>query len=128
METTLTGQSERAFMAEARERGYKVNLVFVGIEDVMMSRSRVVARVRRGGHSVPVEDLERRFSRSMAHLADAMAIAHRTLVVDNSGKRRRLILSRENGRTKRVSSKLPQWAKDAIPVKMRRVMERGMGM
>lgn len=126
IETTLTGQSERTFMAEARERGFKVNLVFVGISDLTQSRSRVAERVRRGGHSVPQADQERRFARSMAHLAGAMQIADRVLVLDNTGNRRRLLLSRENGRTKLVSRNLPQWARAAIPAAMRRIATRGV--
>lgn len=125
-ETTLTGHSERIFMAEARSRGFKVNLVFVGISDVVQSRSRVAARVKLGGHAVARADLERRYDRSMANLPAAMQIAHRVLVLDNSEERRRLILSRENGRTKLVSRRLPEWAREAIPAELRRIKARGI--
>lgn len=125
-ETTLTGHSERTFMAEARDRGFKVNLVFVGIRDVAQSDSRVIERVKRGGHDVQRSDLERRYGRSMANLPAAMQIAHRVLVLDNSEERRRLILSRENGRTKLVSRRLPQWAREAIPAELRRIKARGI--
>lgn len=119
IETTLAGCSERAFMAETRNHGFKVNLVFVGIGSIIQSRSRVAERVKRGGHPVLAADLERRFARSMAHLPDAMRIAQRSLVFDNSGKRCRLILSRENDHTKLVSRSLPHWARAAIPVALR---------
>ncbi len=126
METTLTGQSELAFMAEARKRGFKVNLVFVGVRSVDYSRGRVAERVKRGGHPVARPDIERRFPRSMEHLSKAMRLAHRTFVVDNTGIRERLLLSRENKRTRFVSRSMPQWARDAIPAALRRVKERGI--
>lgn len=125
-ETTLTGHSERAVMAEARDRGFKVNLVFVGIRDVEQSDSRVIERVKLGGHAVSRSDLERRYGRSMANLPAAMQIAHRVFVVDNTRNRSRLILSREDGRTKLVSSRLPEWAREAIPAELRRIKARGI--
>ncbi|WP_420962254.1 AAA family ATPase [Brucella sp. IR073] len=115
IETTLTGQGARAFMLQARERGYKVNLVFIGLHSIIQAQSRVTERVRQGGHAVPKADIERRFVRCMNHLAEAMRIADRVLVLDNSGKRRRLILIRENGRTKLLSRNVPNWARTAIP-------------
>ncbi|WP_205836180.1 AAA family ATPase [Methylobacterium brachiatum] len=53
IETTLAGCSERAFMAETRDHGFKVNLVFVGIGSIIQSRSRVAERVKRGGIRFP---------------------------------------------------------------------------
>jgi len=126
IETTLTGRGALAFMAAARERGFKINLVFVGIKDAQQSFSRVGARVQLGGHSVPDEAIARRFNQSMANLPKAMKLADRALVFDNTGKRRRLILSREKARTKGVRRSLPQWALAAIPAAMRRVAPRGV--
>lgn len=109
IETTLSGQSECAFMKDALDRGFKVNLVFVGISSVLQSRSRVAERILRGGHAVPPADIERRFGRSMSHLTQAIQIAHRVLLLDNSGKRLRLLVSCENGRIKHISAHLPRW-------------------
>jgi len=126
IETTLTGRGGLAFMAEARERGFKVNLVFIGIKDAQQSFSRVGARVELGGHTVPDDAIARRFNQSMGNLPEAMKLADRALVFDNTGKRRRLILSRENGRTKLVSRNLPQWAREAIPAGVRRMPHKGL--
>lgn len=120
LETTLTGRGELAFMQQASAAGYKVTLVFIGLRDVVQSRSRVAERVRRGGHPVPIADIERRFDRSLAHLALAMKVADRVLVLDNSDRRTRLLLSTENGRTKHITRRLPTWAKKAIPAALRR--------
>ncbi len=126
-ETTMSGHGEIAFMKKAREAGYKVNLVYVGIKNEAQSQRRVDARVRLGGHPVSERDIQRRFERSMGNLAEAMKIAHRTLVFDNSGKRRRYLLSRENGRTRHVSRNLPEWAKQAIPRSYQRKYDQGLG-
>jgi len=119
VETTLTGHSEINLMRRARASGYRVNLVFVGLDDVQLSASRVQARVRDGGHNVPMADVLRRFDRSMTNLSIAMTIADRSYVIDNSGTRRRLLLSYENGKVKRLAKVIPRWAATAIPAEPR---------
>lgn len=125
METTLTGKGEIAFMREARQAGYKVNLVFVGLDRVDVSRTRVATRVARGGHPVPDADLARRFARSMGNLAVAMRIADRVIIVDNTGERFRLILMRGDDRGGFVSRSIPAWATAAIPDALRTVLAAG---
>jgi predicted ABC-type ATPase len=119
IETTFTGHSELDLMRRARTAGYRVNLVFVGLDDIQLSASRVQARVRRGGHDVPLQDVFRRFDRSMANLATGLILADRSYVIDNSLTRRRLLLLRENGRVKHLAQAIPAWAIDAIPSEMR---------
>nr|WP_295838581.1 AAA family ATPase [uncultured Azospirillum sp.] len=119
METTLTGKSELALMRRAREAGYKVNLIFVGIGNVAISAARVRTRVLLGGHDVPKEAILRRYGRSMAALVDAVAIAHRTWIFDNSSGQRRLLLKREMDRTTKLALNLPAWAIESIPPELR---------
>lgn len=126
METTLTGKSELALMRRAAEAGYKVNLIFVGLDDVALSAARVHARVRRGGHNVPKDAILRRYGRSMEALPEALSIAHRAWVFDNSDSRRRLLLKRNQGEVKKLSADLSAWAKQAIPQQLRqKVQKRG---
>lgn len=116
METTLTGKSELALMRRARDAGYKVNLIFIGIGNVAISAARVRTRVLMGG---PKEAILRRYGRSMTALADAVAIAHRTWIFDNSGGQRRLLLKREMDRTTKLALNLPAWAIESIPPELR---------
>jgi len=125
VETTFTGHSELELMRRAAAAGYRVTLLFVGLDDVQLSASRVQARVRRGGHNVPFADLLRRFDRSMSNLAIGLKIADRSYVIDNSEKRRRLLLSRENGRVKHLAKVMPAWAANAIPSELRHPIASG---
>lgn len=93
IETTLTGKRELRLMKEAKTQGYKVNLVFVGVDGPDMSTVRIATRVQSGGHHVTAKDVNRRYSRSMANLDDALKLADRGFVLDNSYSRRRLLLS-----------------------------------
>ena len=114
IETTLSGNSALRFMRQAKAAGYKVTLVYVGLASADLSLRRVVARVRDGGHAVPVSALERRYPDTMSRLAAALAIADRAYVFDNSGTRRRLLLIRERGRTRFRAADLPVWIRGAL--------------
>jgi len=60
VETTLTGISGLRLMQSARSRGYKINLIYVGLLSADQSNSRVAERVKRGGHDVSELDIVRR--------------------------------------------------------------------
>lgn len=126
IETTLTGRGEIAFMKQARAAGYKVNLVFIGLSRAQDSYSRVMGRVQAGGHPVPSADIQRRFTRSLGNLPEAMRIAHRSIILDNTGKQYRLVLVREQGYSRFVSRTMPAWSKSAIPSVLRQA--QGMGL
>jgi predicted ABC-type ATPase len=64
--------------------GYFVIVLFVGLAYVSLSRLRVLNRKRMGGHNVPVEKLEQRFSRTQKAIGHASTIADMTLMFDNS--------------------------------------------
>ncbi len=115
METTLAGHRELVLLQRARESGYKVTLVYIGVDSTDMLLGRIVQRVTEGGHDVPTEDVDRRYIRSMANLDVALQSVDRAFVLDNTGQRYRLLLSLESGQVKHLSQNLPRWAQDALP-------------
>lgn len=44
-------------MAEAKQKGWLVNPIYVGVASVETSIDRVAQRVAQGGHNVPEEDI-----------------------------------------------------------------------
>lgn len=54
IETTLTGNSSLDLIHQAITSDYKINLVFIGLDDVALSMARVASRVLAGGHNVPL--------------------------------------------------------------------------
>jgi predicted ABC-type ATPase len=119
IETTLSGNSEIRLMRDAAAAGYKVNLVFVGVQSALVSQGRVTHRVRMGLHFVPSEDIARRYPRSMENLAVAMRIAERTLVVDNTGEGFRILLIRSSGSMRSHGRTQPAWLLQALPPELR---------
>lgn len=119
IETTLTGRGELSLIARANDAGYAISLYYVGLDDLALSVRRVATRVASGGHDVPRADLFRRFDRSRSNLAEALRLADRAFVLDNSGQRRRLVLVRSGGRARIVSRRVPPWVEAAVPADLR---------
>lgn len=121
IETTLAGSSAIAFMRRAKAAGFQISLAYVGIDTPELSRARIDERVAEGGHNVPQEAVVRRHPDSMRRLAAAMEIADSTLVFDNSGLERRLLLHVEAGVAKFIEEVKPLWFEAAVPAAMRRL-------
>ena len=82
-ETTLSGSEILRTMRAAKEAGFTVNLFFVGVDSVDVSRRRVRRRVERGGHGIPEQVQARRFDGSLDHAAPAARIADTTVFVNS---------------------------------------------
>lgn len=83
-ETVMSHASKIELMRQAKAAGFDVRLFFVGVENAEINIARVVARTRRGGHGVPHEKVVTRYGRTMALLPDAVRVAHRSTIFDNS--------------------------------------------
>jgi len=109
LETTFSGKRELKILQKAKESGFKVNLVFVGLPDARRNIKRVVRRVADGGHDVSIKDITRRYHRSMNNLAVGLALADRAFVFDNQGKKHQLIAVFEQGNIIRQADQFPCW-------------------
>ncbi len=60
-ETTLTGKSIFDTIKRAREKGYRNELHYIGLDSVEIAKERVKNRVEHGGHGASEQDIERRY-------------------------------------------------------------------
>lgn len=67
IETTLSGHYITGVVERAKSRGYRVELIFLFLSSPEIAIRRVAARVDKGGHDVPVEDIRRRFDRTFTN-------------------------------------------------------------
>jgi len=72
-ETTLAGRSYLKLISRLRADGWRVELIYLALPSMEMSKLRVVERVAHGGHNIPVADIERRFARSLDNLFNAFS-------------------------------------------------------
>jgi predicted ABC-type ATPase len=84
-ETTLAARSYASWLKRLRLTGYEVHLVFVWLRDVELAIERVAERVRRGGHSIPPDEIRRRYRRGISNFFDLyLPITHSWAIYDNS--------------------------------------------
>ncbi len=67
VESTLSGRSLRNVVRDARNAGFVVSIAYLFLDSADACVDRVAERVQKGGHSVPEDDIRRRFLRSLAN-------------------------------------------------------------
>ena len=71
-ETTLAGRSYLKLVRRLQTAGWRVELIYLALPSMEMSKLRVAERVAHGGHNIPVADIERRFARSLGNLLNSL--------------------------------------------------------
>lgn len=109
-ETVMSSRDKVDFMAEARQRGYRVYLYFVATDDPAINIDRVRRRVKQGGHPVPPKKVRDRYKRSIALMSEACSVSNRAYIFDNSGSKHQLLAQVvESTELNIASATLPAW-------------------
>lgn len=82
-ETTLSGVKTLQTIKRAKRRHYYVRLYYVGLEKVEDSIARIHSRAENGGHSIPMEDVVRRFKRRYISLMRVLPFCDEVRFYDN---------------------------------------------
>jgi predicted ABC-type ATPase len=64
IESTLSGKYLKDVISKAKEKDFKIVLIYLFLETEYENISRVRNRVLNGGHDVPQDDIKRRYYRS----------------------------------------------------------------
>ncbi|MCF6227164.1 MAG: zeta toxin family protein [Planctomycetes bacterium] len=84
-ETTLAGKTHVKRVKRMQAEGWQVELIYLYLPSIESSENRVAERVAHGGHDIRLEDIRRRYARSIKNLIDIfMPICDTTLCIDNS--------------------------------------------
>jgi predicted ABC-type ATPase len=83
-ETTLGGTTITALLERALTTGIAVRVWYVGLEGPELHVARVRARVARGGHDIPVEQVRARYDSSRLNLVRLLSQLTELRVYDNS--------------------------------------------
>lgn len=124
-ETTLGGTTITRLLEHAAQAELDIFIWYVGVETPELHIERVAARVRRGGHPIPEEDIRRRWSHSRLNLVRLLPYLRELKVFDNSAAADpgageqptpRLILHVNEGHIVGPDdlSRTPDWAKPIV--------------
>ena len=84
-ETTLSAKTYLKFIQSARARGYRVNLIFLKLENPKLAQERVLTRVSKGGHNIEPLVICRRFKRGLENLENYLKISDTATIYESSG-------------------------------------------
>ncbi len=84
-ETTLSTRSYVSLIHQAKELGFTVLLIFFWLESVDLAKNRVLERIRKGGHSILPDIIERRYYRGLKNFFQLYrGLTDSWIVYDNS--------------------------------------------
>jgi Uncharacterized protein conserved in bacteria len=107
-ETTLSGSRIERTAREANEQGYYIRMFYVGLDTVDESLKRIRNRVEKGGHSIPDEDVTRRFAGRFEALARVLVYCDEAAFFDNDNGFVQVAEYR-NGEIIPITENKPRW-------------------
>lgn len=85
IETTLSTLSYAGFVKECKKKGYTIVLVFVWLNHPEIAKDRVKQRVKKGGHNIPENVIERRYYKGVKNLNKIfLPLCEEWVIADNS--------------------------------------------
>ena len=113
-ETVMSADNKVDFLRRAKDAGYFIRLLFVSTDSPIINAARVAQRVTEGGHTVPIEKIISRYSKSIVNCAVVARFVDRTYVYDNSvdGQKATRLFRAVEGKVHRVyEENINLWAK-----------------
>ena len=108
--------SKLSCLQETAGKGYRVVLIFIGLDSPESSGERVAMRVLKGGHDVPFDKIEARFARTMENLRKAIGVLPNIYIYDNSDLRSPFRLAAElREGSLQVNPPIPVWLLPLLP-------------
>lgn len=111
-ETVLSSPRNVELLKNAKNVGYRIEVVFVLTSDPQINVSRVAQRVKNGGHDVPKDKIISRYHKSLNNISAMLKIADIMWVVDNSTEKAELIIYSKDSEVS--INETPLWSKDKI--------------
>lgn len=82
-ETTLAGYRTVRTIKQARKQGYYITMYYVGLSSMEESIDRIINRVRKGGHNIPIDDVKRRYEKRISSLSRVIPLCDEVIFYDN---------------------------------------------
>jgi predicted ABC-type ATPase len=113
-ETVFSHPSKLELIKFAVQNNYKVYLYFIGTETPIMNLERVKDRVKKGGHFVNDDKVEKRYFLTMGLLIDMLKAVDEAYLWDNSGTKHNYIGNIKEGILNLEFMNIPNWIETYI--------------
>jgi predicted ABC-type ATPase len=113
-ETNFASEQTMETVQQFKDRGFSVNLIYVGLANIQNAISRVNLRVSQGGHRVPGDQIRENYEDGLKNLQKYARVFDRTLIYDNSSNKvmtpPKLLFELKKGLLIEKAAKIPKWA------------------
>ena len=100
IETTLATRSLVSIIRKAKEKNYKVTLIYLWLQSPELAIQRVKNRVASGGHNIPEDVLRRRYKMGIYYLFSTyMSLCDNWIIADNTHPPFTVVAEGNNERT-----------------------------
>ncbi|CAC9537013.1 hypothetical protein [uncultured Gammaproteobacteria bacterium] len=100
VETTLASKNYLKIIKQLKQDNWQINMIYLYLPSVDLSIDRVAERVKNGGHNIKLEDIKRRYDRSINYLInDYSALIDDIICLDNSDNRN-MVFTKNNNKIK----------------------------
>jgi predicted ABC-type ATPase len=114
-ETVMSHPSKLDFIRLAKEKNYRIYLYYIALEDPNLNVRRVETRVSMKGHNVPSNKIVERYPKSMDMLLDAIRLADKSFIFDNSGEKPIMIANSDKDEISVLDEdNVPYWFKEYV--------------
>ena len=113
VESTISGLTYLKYCNMAKNARFRTVFIYVALSSADISAQRVAKRVDLGGHAIPLEDIRRRYPRSMNNIKAFINAFESAHIYDNSDHYK-WIAGFRNGLVHNTSQNIPDWLKPYI--------------
>lgn len=107
-ETTLSGKKTLKTIKSAIEKDYYIRLYYVGLDTLEESLLRIENRVKKGGHNIERNAVEKRFAKRFEDLLAVLPYCNEATFYDNDNGFV-TVAKYKNGELQTIGSKSPRW-------------------
>lgn len=112
-ETTLSGYTTEATAQEVKTLGYRVRMIYIGLDTLSESLMRIDNRVKRGGHDASRDDVERNFAGRWEAVAKILPYCDEAAFYDNHNGFV-IVAEYSNGELRTTGNYLPNWLSELL--------------
>jgi len=96
IETTLTTLSYINLITHCKNIGYEIVLIYIWLNHPTIAINRVAQRVKKGGHNIPTDIIERRYYKGLKNLYKKfLPLCDEWIICDNSGQELEIIARKD---------------------------------
>jgi len=110
-ESNLHEKNTYKWLQQMKQEGYRIEVYYIGVDNLHTTTSRIEERVQRGEHHVPQNEVFARYENGIKLMKHYYAQLDKLYLIDNSGKHSTGMVL-EKGQVVQQQENVPDWIKD----------------